>query len=121
MRDVREPGANDVGTTVDGASDEIARSLGSVWQRFSGQRPKSTEVEMGADVVRCVITGRDDSAPDEEPSNEPGLSPAGLKYNATAAIERITGRRVIAFITKDDKSAQINTQTFRLDRPPQRF
>ncbi len=76
---------------------------------------------MGEDVVRCVITERDDLAADDEPSNDPELSPAGLKYNATAAIVRITGRRVIAFIKKRDKSAHIYTQTFLLDRPRQRF
>ena len=43
------------GASANTTSDEIARSLGSVWQRFSGQRPKSTTVEVDRDVIRCVI------------------------------------------------------------------
>ena len=46
---------------------------------------------------------------------------AGLKHNATAAITRITGRRVVAFIPKRDKKAETSTQTFLLDRPRPRF
>lgn len=126
MRDLQEQTADEGGSTVDAASGEIARSLGSVWQRFSGQRPKSTRVELRGDVVRCVIeeqTDSDDSdsTEDAEAPDDPRLSPAGLKYNATAAITRITGRRVIAFIPKRDKKAEICTQTFLLDQPRQRF
>jgi hypothetical protein len=124
MRDLQDQAADEAGSTVDAASGEIARSLGSVWQRFSGQRPKSTRVELHGDVVRCVIeehTADSDSTEDTEAPDDPRLSPAGLKYNATAAITRITGRRVIAFIPKRDKKADIYTQTFLLDQPRQRF
>jgi hypothetical protein len=116
---------SDNGRSALDASSEIARSLGSVWLRFSGQRPKSTTVEMGEDVVRCVIEER---APDlgadeasDEPDGDPRLSPAGFKHNATAAIARITGRRVIAFIVKRDDETEVSTQTFLLDRPRERF
>jgi hypothetical protein len=117
------PGRADEGEpTIDATSDEIARSLGTVWQRFSGQRPQSTEVELRADSVRCTIKERPDPTPHgAEELDDPPLSPAGLKYNATAAISRITGQRVIAFIAKRDKGAQTSTQTFLLDRPRQRF
>lgn len=79
---------------------------------------------MSEDVVRCVIEERapdpgsegDDGAP-----ADPELTPAGLKHNATAAISRITGRRVIAFIVKRDETAEVSTQTFILDSPRQRF
>jgi hypothetical protein len=123
MRDAQKPEAHEAGTTVDAASDEIARSLGTVWQRFSGQRPESTEVEMGKDAVTCVITETQESAADdgEEPRSDLELSSAGLEYNATAAIVRITGRRVVAFIAKRDKGSQVCTQTFLLDRRRQRF
>jgi hypothetical protein len=114
------------GSAGNTASDELARSLGSVWHRFSGQRPKSTNVEIEKDVIRCVI---------EENSPEPLLEEGGestvdadaspdsrrFDYNATAAVARVTGRRVIAFIPKHDKKALTCTQTFILDRPQQRF
>jgi hypothetical protein len=49
------------------------------------------------------------------------LSAAGLKQNATAAITRITGRRVMAFIPKRNKETETSTQTFLLERPLRRF
>jgi hypothetical protein len=109
---------------VDAASEEIARSLGSVWQRFSGQRPKSTSVEMSRGVVTCVIeegTSEPGADKDSEPPGDPALSQAGLKQNATAAITRITGRRVVAFIPKRDAKTEICTHTFLLDMPRKRF
>ncbi len=123
MRDLQDQTIDERRSGAD-ASHEIARSLGSVWQRFSGQRPKSTSVELGEDVVRCVIEeGTPDAGSDQdgEAPEDPRLSQAGLKHNATAAITRITGRRVVAFIPKHDKKTEIFTQTFLLDRPRQRF
>jgi hypothetical protein len=123
MRDLQEQ-TSEEGRSGAEASNEIARSLGSVWQRFSGQRPKSTSVEMGRDVVRCVITERGTDAEPEEDGEAPEeakLSPAGLKQNATAAIARITGRKVTAFIVKRDKKTEVSTQTFLLDSPRKRF
>jgi hypothetical protein len=111
----------------DATSDEIARSLGTVWQRFSGQRPKSTSVEIERNVVRCVIEEGTPETADEEDGEsgdrEAGLSPdsASFSYNATAVITRATGRRVVAFIPKRNKKAQTSTQTFILDQPRQRF
>lgn len=123
MRDPAEQTTDEGRPGVD-ASNEIARSLGAVWQRFSGQRPKSTSVEMSKDVVKCMI---EEPAPgsaseeDGEASDAPKLTPAGLKHNATAVITRITGRQVSAFIVKRDKQAEVSTQTFILDQPRQRF
>ena len=123
MRDP-EGQASDEGRSDTEASNEIARSLGAVWQRFSGQRPRSTNVELRKDVVTCVI---EESAPDSDSeeddgtSDTPDLTPAGLKHNATAAITRITGRQVTAFIVKRDKKAEVSTQTFILDSPRPRF
>jgi hypothetical protein len=108
------------------ASEEIARSLGSVWQRFSGQRPKSTNVEIEKDVVRCVIEENSPEAlleEDGESTVEADASPDSRRfdYNATAAVTRVTGRKVIAFIPKRDKKKMTSTQTFILDRPRQKF
>jgi hypothetical protein len=126
MRDPQEQTREEDGSGEGTTSDEIAKSLGSVWQRFSGQRPKSTSVEISQDVVRCVIhEGIPDTVADEDGETplDPGLLPdsATFRYNATAAIARITRRRVVAFIPKRDKKTEISTQTFILDRPPRRF
>ena len=105
--------------------EEIARSCGAVWQRFSGQRPKSTSVEISKDVVKCMIEGTrarlSVRGGRRRGIGHPRLTPAGLKHNATAVITRITGRQVSAFIVKRDKQAEVSTQTFILDQPRQRF
>jgi hypothetical protein len=114
------------GSEGDPTSNEIARALGSVWQRFSGRRPKSTHVEIERDVVRCVI---EESPPDAEVGEESevgeqlegSLDSSRFNYNATAVITRATGRRVVAHIPKHKKDSLISTQTFILDRPRQRF
>jgi len=111
-------------SSVDRTSGEIARTLGTIWSRFSGQRPKSTSVEIRQNSVKCVIqegTPDTEADEDEEGPDDPRLSAAGLKQNATAAITRITGRRVLAFIPKRNKETETSTQTFLLERPLRRF
>ncbi len=125
MSDPHEHG--DGGPGGDETSDQIARSLGSVWQRFSGQRPKSTSVKIETNVVRCVIE-EGTTEPVAEEGAGTGAVEAGLStdspsfaYNATAVIARATGRQVVAYIPKRDKKAQTSSQTFILDQPRQRF
>jgi len=111
-------------SSADRTSGEIARTLGTIWSRFSGQRPKSTSVEIRQNSVKCVIeegTPDTEADEDEEGLDDPRLSAAGLKQNATAAITRITGRRVMAFIPKRNKETETSTQTFLLERPLRRF
>jgi hypothetical protein len=110
-------------------SAEIARSLGAVWHRFSGSRPKTMSVEVKSDVVRCVIEeGSAEESPAEDSSDDDGASeaPVGVGsprfgYDATAVVARATHQRVIAFIPKRDGKTQTVTQTYILDRPRQRF
>jgi hypothetical protein len=125
MADPQEQASPEGAPESDPTSDQIARSLGSVWQRFAGHRPKSTTVEIETNVVRCVIEeGTPDPVTDgPETVGEPGASPdsPSFGYNATAAITRATGRRVIAFIPKRDEKTHTATQTFILDQPRRRF
>jgi hypothetical protein len=125
MADPQEHASREDAPERDPTSDQIARSLGSVWQRFAGHRPKSTTVEIETNVVRCVIEeGTPDPAADGHgTTGEPGASPdsPSFGYNATAAITRATGRRVIAFIPKRDKKTHTSRQTFILDEPRRRF
>lgn len=120
-----EPSAS--GSPPSAASEEIARSLGSVWQRFAGQRPRSTSVEIDKNTVRCVIEeGSPDADADAvgevDDASDPRVSPDShtYKHNATAAVARATGRDVVAFIPKRDKKAETSTQTFILERPRRR-
>jgi hypothetical protein len=110
-------------------SAEIARSLGAVWHRFSGTRPKTMSVEVKSDVVRCVIEespaedSAEDSADDDvvAPEAAGGVGSPRFGYDATAVVARATHQRVIAFIPKRDGKTQTVTQTYILDRPRQRF
>jgi hypothetical protein len=121
MGESQEHASDGDGSAVDPRPDEIARSLGSVWQRFSGLKPKSTTVEIKGNVVTCVIQEGTESAPDEGGEAGPSQDSASFNYNATAVITRATSRRVIAFIPKRDKKNQTSTQKFILDQPRQRF
>jgi hypothetical protein len=111
-------------------SAEIARSLGAVWHRFSGSRPKTMSVEVKSDLVRCVIeeSPAEDSAEDSAedavdvaPEAAGGIGSPRFGYDATAVVARATHQRVIAFIPKRDGKTQTVTQTYILDRPRQRF
>jgi hypothetical protein len=105
-------------------SDDIARSLGAVWHRFSGNRPKAMSVEIKSDVVRCVFEenpAEDPADGDVAPAAGPGVGSLRFRYDATAAVARATHQRVVAFIPKRDRKTQIVTQTYILDRPRQRF
>ena len=120
----QEQAADQEESRVDRTSREIAQSVGTIWSRFSGQRPKSTSVEIRQNSIKCVIdegTPDTEADEDEEGSDDPRLSAAGLKQNATAAVARITGRRVVAFIPKRNKKTETSTQTFLLERPLRRF
>jgi hypothetical protein len=105
-------------------SAEIARSLGAVWHRFSGSRPKAMSVEVKSDVVRCVIEegpAEDSVDGDVAPTAGPGIGSPRFSYDATAVVARATHQRVIAFIPKRDGKTQTVRQTYILDRPRQRF
>lgn len=81
-------------------------------------------VEVNRDSVRCVIEeGPDEGSPAEDvtPEIEWGVGSPRFGYDATAAIARATGQRVIAFIPKRDRETRVVTQTYILDRPRQRF
>jgi hypothetical protein len=123
MSEGRTQSTDGVGSSADATRDEIARSLGSIWRRFSGHRPLSTSVEIDQNVIRCVIEeGSPDAESDEDgESTDPLLSQAGLKQEATAAVTRLTGRRVVGFIPKSPKQSESSTQTFVLERPRERF
>lgn len=117
------PSTTDAAPAADTANDELARTLGSIWRRFSGRKPRSTNVAIERDVVRLVIEeGEADPDPEADGDDaEARLSQAGLKHQATATVARMTGRRVVGFIVKSPKQSDTSTQTFVLERPSERF
>jgi hypothetical protein len=126
MSDPQQESTGEDGPGLDDESKEIARSLGGVWQDFAGQRPRSIDVEVLQDRVRCVIDERASVARDDgdgEVAEATGLSPhsVGYGYRASAAVARITHRRVVGFIPSRDEESETSTQVFILRRELRRY
>jgi hypothetical protein len=104
-------------------SDELSRSLSSIWQRKAGARPSSARVEFAGDVIKFVM--EEPIATDPEPADgedgEDGAAEArtldslGYRNEAVRAVGKITGRRVRGFITKHDEKTDVSTDTFILE------
>lgn len=107
-------------------SEQIERSLGSVWQRCSGQRPKSMTVELDGDRVRCVVEEAPPVAATDDDGDQlpdPDFSPESNRYrnDATAAVARVMRRRVVAYIPKRDAKTDLASQVFILHRPGRKY
>ena len=104
-------------------SDEITRSLGTVFQRHASERPTEISTEVDEDVVRCVFkdaVASFDAGPASEsdgPVEEPRVTnTAGYRNAAIAAVAKATNRRVVGFIPKHDKKTDVATATFLLEQ-----
>jgi hypothetical protein len=82
---------------------QIGRSLGSLWESHCGDRPSSVNAEILDNVVTCEIEATADT-------------PSSSRYrnDAMAAVTRITGRRVTAFIPKPGTGSAPSTEKFVL-------
>ena len=100
-------------------SSEIASSLASVWARYTGARPTGCEVEVADGVVRWRLpegladlrTGIE--APPENDATPQTMS--GYRRATSAAVAKVTHRRVSAHISKEDKDTGAGTETFILE------
>ena len=92
--------------TTESISTEIARSVGSIWERRCGTRAANVSTAIEGDAVRCPIEGGETSE---------GTSSNAYKHEASAAVTRITKRTVSAYIDKRDKQTGVATQTFILE------
>ena len=104
----REPPVKPV-LSDEGISQEIARSLSSIWQRRTGVRPSSVSAELSGDVVRCAI-----EAGDQEVES-------GYQREACAAVTRIARRKVSAYIASTDAKKGVATQKFIFERARIRY
>ena len=92
--------------SADSPQTQLSRSLGSLWEDHSaGGRPASINCAIAENVVKCEVGGKEKSP-----------SSAAYRHQAIAAVTRITGRRVMAFISKHDAAADLSTETFALER-----
>ncbi len=106
-------------------SEQLARSLNSIWERHASARPGSSNVELSGDVVRFKLTGAV-GLPDPEPNADgadadaddgPARSPDSASYRneATAAVAKITHRRVRGFIPSRNGDTHEASDTYILE------
>jgi hypothetical protein len=94
---------------VEGATEspqkQVSRSLVSICESHSKARPKSVDTEIAGNVVTCEFDAEADVP----------TSPS-YRMAAMAAVTRITGRKVTAFIPKHGAGGDVSTETFVLER-----
>jgi hypothetical protein len=93
----------------EGITEEIARSLSSIWQRRTGERPSSINATFDGDVVRCAIDAGDQAVD------------RGYQQEACAAVTRIAHRKVSAYIASTDADTGTATQKFIFERIRTRY
>ncbi len=102
-------------------SDEIGRSLSSIWQRRDGARPAAITTEYRGDVVRCEIEQGVAPEPAEGEESKAAAvvgstDSAAYRNEALAAVARLTKRSVSGFVAKRDPKSGLTTHTFILER-----
>ncbi|MDX6582843.1 MAG: hypothetical protein QOI10_2027 [Solirubrobacterales bacterium] len=105
-------------------STEIERSVGTIWQRRDGTRPASVSAKIDGDAISCAIEEGEavaEETPSEEQPEGGGTDSNAYRHEASAAVARITGRTVSAFIAKRDKKTGVATQTFILERNRRKY
>jgi hypothetical protein len=95
------------GDPPESTQTRLSRSMGTVWQNHTGERPGTVSAQIDGDVVRCAIAKADGQSPDS----------SRYRNEAIAAVGRIMGRRVKAFIPKHDDKTDTTTDTFILEPP----
>lgn len=107
-------------TPQEDLSSELNRALGVVWRRHAGGKPSGTKMELEPDMIKFVLDGAVSGIGAERVDEDDGTrSPDSTRYRneAIAAVRRITGRRVIAFIPKRDSKTDTATDTYLLEPP----
>jgi hypothetical protein len=114
------PAEAEVSTPSDDLSTEISASLASVWARYAGSRPESAETEVDGNAIRWILAGgageieKGIAAADGE-EGRPVRTERGYRRELTAALQRVTHRRVNAHISKDDAKTGVASEVFILE------
>jgi uncharacterized protein YbcI len=108
--------------------EEVSRSLTSLWNTYAGERPGDAATEIRGNRVSCVLSDGvrtlDDhfaaAEAEDGPRSESGRprTRVAFRNDAIAAVGRVTGRRVMAFVSKHDVERDVATEVFLLDSAP---
>jgi hypothetical protein len=122
MPDQQEVAAPAAPSAQDMLSSEIGASLASVWARYAGARPSSSEVDVDAGVVRWILPGGIeelqkgcDAGNEDRDPGQPERTMAGYRRETSAVVAKATRRRVSARLSKNDKKTGATTETFILE------
>jgi uncharacterized protein YbcI len=113
------PPAGEVATPND-LSTQIGASLASVWARYVGSRPESAETELDGNAVRWTLAGgagelEKGLAATAAENDGPTRTERSYRRELTAALERVTHRRVNAMISKADAETGAASEVFILE------
>lgn len=101
-------------------NSELTRALGTIWQRHAGGKPSATTTEISTSSIRFVLEGAVSGIGSERAEEDDGTrSPNTTRYRneATAAVRRITGRKVTAFVPKRNAKTDVASDTYVLEPP----
>jgi uncharacterized protein YbcI len=108
-----------------GMPAQISSSLASVWSSYVGERPTDVDTVIRGTKISCVlrdaVTGFDeaiDASAVAEPPPERKLTASTYRQDAIKAVERVTRRRVLAFMTDHDAKTNVATEAFILESAP---
>lgn len=104
-------------------STKISAAVASVWTNYAdGDRPTDVRTEIRGDVVTCFLPDavenfeRGMAAMDSDDAQvTPPRTRGAFRRDASAAVRRVTHRRVSAFISKHDAKTDVATEVFILD------
>lgn len=110
-------------TRLPNPSTEVTRSLASLWNEFSGERPSATHTEIRGNVVTCTLVNAVGTFNQsmvaaqvhDTVRGDGKLTLAAYKQEAVAAVVRATKQRVESFISSHDRDTDVATEVFTLE------
>jgi uncharacterized protein YbcI len=108
-----------------GMPARISSALASVWRSYAGERPTDVSTAIRGAKVSCVLRNAVSSFDDgitasaaAEPRPARRLTASTYRDDAIDAVERVTRRRVLAFMTNHDAKTDVATEAFILESAP---
>jgi uncharacterized protein YbcI len=106
-----------------GLPGAISNSLAIVWREHTGRKPLSTRTYIREDLVICLLKGG--MSPYEKQLVNDGERPAvwtmrkhmriAVETDEVAEVERLTGRRVLSFLSDHDTRRDLAAELFVLE------
>ena len=102
-------------------TDQLTRSLNTIWQRHAGCKPSAVSMEIKGDaltfVMQDAVSGIGTEVAEDDDADAADRSPNSPEYQieAIASVRRITRRNVRGFIPKRNKKTDVASDTYILE------